>query len=164
MNELFKITKEPIDVNQLIEHVTRRHVGAITTFIGTVREWTKGKKTLRLTYEAYIPMAEKMLCQIGQEIKEQWPDAEAAIVHRIGTLEISDIAVAITVSSPHRKAAYEANEFAIERIKEIVPIWKKEYWEDGEAWIGDQLETVSYPEGKPSALQLHDKKGSDQLD
>lgn len=80
-------------------------------------------------------------------------------MHRIGTLEICDIAVAIAVSSPHRKAAYEANEYAIERIKEIVPIWKKEYWEDGEAWIGDQLETVSYPEGKPSTLQLNEKEG-----
>lgn len=69
MNELFKITKEPIDVNELIQHVTRRKAGAITTFIGTVREWTNGKKTLRLTYEAYIPMAENMLSQIGQELK-----------------------------------------------------------------------------------------------
>ena len=162
MNELFKITKEPIDVNELIQHVTRRKAGAITTFIGTVREWTNGKKTLRLTYEAYIPMAENMLSQIGQEIKKRWPDTEAAIVHRIGTLEICDIAVAIAVSSPHRKAAYEANEYAIERIKEIVPIWKKEYWEDGEAWIGDQLETVSYPEGKPSTLQLNEKEGKRQ--
>lgn len=85
----------------------------------------KWQKTLRLTYEAYIPMAENMLSQIGQEIKKRWPDTEAAIVHRIGTLEICDIAVAIAVSSPHRKAAYEANEYAIERIKEIVPIWKR---------------------------------------
>lgn len=125
MSELFKITKMPIEVNELIQHVTRRKAGAITTFIGTVREWTNGKKTLRLTYEAYIPMAENMLRQIGQEMKNRWPDTEAAIVHRIGTLEITDIAVVIAVSSPHRKAAYEANEYAIERIKEIVPIWKK---------------------------------------
>ncbi|MEI4789943.1 molybdenum cofactor biosynthesis protein MoaE [Bacillus sp. FJAT-53060] len=159
MNELFKITIEPINVNELIQHVTRRKAGAITTFIGTVREWTNGKKTLRLTYEAYIPMAESMLSQIEQEIKKRWPDTKVAIMHRIGMLEISDIAVAIAISAPHRKAAYEANEYAIERIKEIVPIWKKEYWEDGEAWIGDQLETVSYPEGKPSALQLSKKEG-----
>ncbi|WP_353855936.1 molybdenum cofactor biosynthesis protein MoaE [Bacillus sp. Bos-x628] len=163
MNGLFKITKKSIDVNEVIQHVISRKAGAITTFIGTVREWTNGKKTLRLTYEAYVPMAEKMLSQIGQEIKDKWPDTVTAIVHRIGTLEISDIAVAIAVSSPHRKAAYEANEYAIERIKEMVPIWKKEYWEDGEAWIGDQLETVSYPEGKPSALQLNQKEG-DQHD
>ncbi|MFS0654296.1 molybdenum cofactor biosynthesis protein MoaE [Bacillus sp. 179-C3.3 HS] len=164
MNDLFKVTKEPIDVNQLIQHVTRRNAGAITTFIGTVREWTKGKKTLRLAYEAYIPMAEKMLWQIGQEIKDQWVDTEVAIVHRIGTLEISDIAVVIAVSSPHRKAAYEANEYAIERIKELVPIWKKEHWEDGEAWIGDQRETTPYPEGKPSQMQLHVKKDGVQHD
>lgn len=131
MSELFKITKVPIDVNELIQHVTKRKAGAITTFIGTVREWTNGKKTLRLTYEAYIPMAESMLSQIGQEIKNRWPDTEAAIVHRVGTLDITDIAVAIAVSSPHRKAAYEANEYAIERIKEIVPIWKKNIGKTG---------------------------------
>ena len=79
-------------------------------------------------------------------------------MHRIGTLEICDIAVAIAVSSPHRKAAYEANEYAIERIKEIVPIWKRNTGKM-EAWIGDQLETVSYPEGKPSTLQLNEKEG-----
>lgn len=76
-------------------------------------------------------MAESMLSQIGQEIKKRWPETEAAIVHRIGTLDITDIAVVIAVSSPHRKAAYEANEYAIERIKEIVPIWKKNIGKTG---------------------------------
>ncbi|ARW42349.1 Molybdopterin synthase [Bacillus licheniformis] len=90
-----------------------------------------------------------MLAQIGKEINEKWPGTAAAITHRIGRLDISDAAVVIAVSSPHRKAAYEANEYAIERIKQIVPIWKKEHWEDGETWIGDQLETTEYPEGKP---------------
>lgn len=121
----------------------------MTTFIGTVREWTKGKRTLYLEYQAYIPMAEKMLKTIGDEIQRKWPDTKIAITHRIGRLDISDIAVCIAVSSPHRKAAYEANEYAIERIKQIVPIWKKEHWENGETWIGDQLENVAYPTGKP---------------
>ncbi|MGE6631208.1 molybdenum cofactor biosynthesis protein MoaE [Bacillus sp. NPDC077027] len=163
MNELFKITDQPIDVNQLIDHVQRREAGAITTFVGTVREWTNGKKTLRLEYEAYPPMAEKMLKQIGKEIQEKWSNTVVAIVHRIGILDITDAAVAIAVSSPHRKAAYEANEYAIERIKQIVPIWKKEYWEDGEAWIGDQLETISYPDGKPKAHHLN-RKGEVHFD
>ena len=89
-------------------------------------------------YEAYIPMAEKKLAEIGAEMEAKWPGVKVAIVHRIGELQISDIAVVIAVSSPHRKAAYEANEYAIERIKEVVPIWKKEIWEDGEEWIGAQ--------------------------
>jgi molybdopterin synthase catalytic subunit len=136
-------------VEEIIEKVSRRDAGAITTFIGTVREFTKGKKTLSLEYQAYVPMAVKMLSQIGDEIQERWPDALTAITHRIGKLDITEVAVVIAVSSPHRKTAYEANEYAIERIKQIVPIWKKEFWEDGTKWIGDQLETKEYPEGKP---------------
>jgi len=150
MNEkLFLITKEPLNIEEITKKVVRVEAGAITTFTGTVREFTKGKRTLYLEYDAYIPMAEKKLAQIGEEISEKWPDAKTAISHRIGRLEISEIAVVIAVSTPHRKDAYEANEYAIERIKQIVPIWKKEHWEDGELWIGDQLETKSYPKGRP---------------
>ncbi|AUO11721.1 molybdenum cofactor biosynthesis protein MoaE [Priestia megaterium] len=150
MNQhLFEVVNQPIAVDEIITKVSRRDAGAITTFIGTVREFTKGKKTLSLEYQAYVPMAVKMLSQIGDEIQEKWPDALTAITHRIGKLEITEVAVVIAVSSPHRKTAYEANEYAIERIKQIVPIWKKEFWEDGTKWIGDQLETKEYPEGKP---------------
>ncbi|OFD81727.1 molybdenum cofactor biosynthesis protein MoaE [Bacillus mycoides] len=146
---LFEIVDNPIVVQEVTNKVVRREAGAITTFIGTVRELTKGKRTLHLEYEAYKPMAVKKLAEIGEEIKKKWPDAKIAIKHRVGRLEIMDIAVVIAVSSPHRKVAYEANEYAIERIKRIVPIWKKEFWEDGTEWIGDQLENTSYPEGKP---------------
>ena len=157
MNELFEIVEEPIEVEAVIKKVERREAGAITTFIGTVREWTKGRRTVYLKYQAYVPMAVKMLAKIGEEINEKWPNTEVAISHRIGHLDISDIAVVIAVSSPHRKAAYEANEYAIERIKQIVPIWKKEHWEDGETWIGDQLEKVPYPNGKPDVKdEKHD--------
>ncbi|MCB5936715.1 molybdenum cofactor biosynthesis protein MoaE [Caldibacillus thermoamylovorans] len=154
--KLFEITSEPIKVDQLIKKVESRNAGAMTTFIGTVREWTKGKRTLYLEYQAYIPMAEKMLKTIGDEIQRKWPDTKIAITHRIGRLDISDIAVCIAVSSPHRKAAYEANEYAIERIKQIVPIWKKEHWENGETWIGDQLENVAYLTGKPKMEGDHE--------
>jgi molybdopterin synthase catalytic subunit len=147
--ELFEIVDEPIKVEEIVKKVERREAGAVTTFIGTVREWTKGRRTLSLEYQAYASMAVKMLEQIGGEIKEKWPTAQTAISHRVGHLQISDIAVVIAVSSPHRKIAYEANEYAIERIKQIVPIWKKEHWEDGETWIGDQLEQTQYPDGKP---------------
>lgn len=152
----FAISKEPIDIQSIIDKVVQRDAGAITTFIGTVRELTKGKKTLYLIYEAYEPMAVKKLAQIGDEINERWPGAQVAITHRVGKLEITDVAVVIAVSTPHRADAYEANRYAIERIKEIVPIWKKEHWEDGEEWIGNQLETVAYPSGKPEEEDLHE--------
>ncbi len=94
-------------------------------------------------------MAVKMLSQIGDEIQEKWPDALTAITHRIGKLDITEVAVVIAVSSPHRKTAYEANEYAIERIKQnSSQFGKKEFWEDGTKWIGDQLETKEYPEGE----------------
>ncbi|MGK0534245.1 molybdopterin synthase catalytic subunit MoaE [Bacillus sp. 'calajunan'] len=146
---LFEIVDITIVVEEVTNKVARREAGAITTFIGTVRELTKGKRTLHLEYEAYKPMAVKQLTKIGEEINGKWPDAKVAIKHRVGRLEIMDIAVVIAVSAPHRKVAYEANEYAIERIKQIVPIWKKEFWEDGTMWIGDQLENTAYPEGKP---------------
>ncbi|MGD6856101.1 molybdenum cofactor biosynthesis protein MoaE [Bacillus infantis] len=150
----FELSKEPIDVQAVTDKVIQRNAGAVTVFIGTVRELTGGKKTLYLVYEAYESMAVKKLEQIGHEIEEKWAGAKAAITHRTGRLDITDIAVVIAVSTPHRADAYEANRYAIERIKEIVPIWKKEHWEDGEEWIGNQLETVSYPAGRPQKEDL----------
>ncbi|MGC4375367.1 molybdenum cofactor biosynthesis protein MoaE [Fictibacillus sp. Mic-4] len=155
MNE-FKIVKEPIEIQHVIDQVVDPNCGAISTFIGTVREMTKEKKTLYLEYGAYVPMAEKELKRIGDEIKEKWPDSKVAITHRIGRLEITDVAVVIAVSTPHRAAAFEASRYAIERIKEIVPIWKKEHWENGEMWIGDQLEQHSYRDGKPKMEDEND--------
>lgn len=146
---LYEVITNPINVQKVIDKVVRREAGAVTTFIGTVREITKGKRTLYLEYHVYLSMAVKTLEKIGTEIKEKWPEAKTAITHRIGKLDISDIAVVIAVSTPHRKDAYDANEYAIERIKQIVPIWKKEHWEDGDMWIGDQLEQKPYPTGKP---------------
>lgn len=138
------LTDKPINIDDCIQKVIRPEAGAISTFIGIAREFTRGKRTLHLEYDAYVPMAEKQLEKIGNEIKEQWPGAQVAIAHRIGRLEISETAVAIAVSTPHRDAAFKASRYAIERIKEIVPIWKKEFWEDGSKWIGDQKETISY--------------------
>lgn len=148
------ITDQPINLNDCIAKVVRAEAGAVNTFIGTVREFTKGKRTLFLEYQSYIAMAEKKLVQISEEISEKWPDAETAIVHRIGRLEISDIAVVIAVSTPHRNDAFDASRYAIERIKEIVPIWKKEHWEDGTKWIGDQKETTSYQEQLPTEEEM----------
>ncbi len=147
--KMFEIVEEPIDVDAVIEKVVRREAGAVTTFLGIVREWTRGRKTIYLEYQAYVSMAEKMLAAIGDEVKEKWPDTEVAVTHRIGRLDISEVAVCIAVSAPHRKAAYAANEYVIDRIKQIVPIWKKEHWEDGETWIGNQQGTEAYPSGEP---------------
>ncbi|SDQ88006.1 molybdenum cofactor biosynthesis protein MoaE [Virgibacillus salinus] len=144
MNNNFWITDKPIQINECIDKVVRAEAGAVNTFIGTVREFTKGKRTLYLEYQAYKEMAEKKLSQIGEEINDKWNDAETAIVHRVGHLDISDIAVVIAVSTPHRNDSFEASRYAIERIKEIVPIWKKEHWEDGTKWIGDQKEQTTY--------------------
>ena len=138
MMKPYAIVTEPIDADRYAKMVLHPGAGAVTVFTGHVREWTQGVRTLYLAYEAYVPMAEKKLEQIGQEIEMKWPGTRTAIAHRIGELQISDIAVVIAVSSPHRKAAYEANEYAIERIKEMVPVWKKEIWEDGSEWRGDQ--------------------------
>ena len=143
-NDLFQIVEEPIITEEVIQKVASRNAGAIAVFIGTVREMTDGKRTLSLEYQAYAPMAVRKLAEIGEEMQAKWPHVKVAITHRIGHLHISEAAVVIAVSSPHRKAAYEANEYAIERIKQIVPIWKKEIWEDGSMWMGNQLETRSF--------------------
>ncbi|MFC0524796.1 molybdenum cofactor biosynthesis protein MoaE [Pontibacillus salicampi] len=149
MGKQFSVTDQFINVDEVVHKVVRPESGAVNTFIGTVREFTKNKRTLYLKYEAYVSMAEKKLAQIGDEITSKWPDAKCAIVHRIGELHISDIAVVIAVSTPHRADAYDASRYAIERMKEIVPIWKKEHWEDGTSWIGDQQELKRYPTGEP---------------
>lgn len=150
---MFEITSDPIDVNSVMSKVVRANAGAITVFVGTVRELTYGKKTLHLTYEAYEPMALTQLSIIGDEVKQKYDDIKLAITHRIGKLAISDAAVVIAVSTPHRKEAYEANQYIIQRIKEIVPIWKKEHWEDGEFWVGNQLQTKEYKSGMPEVKQ-----------
>ncbi len=152
----FEIVIEPIEIQSVIDKVIQREAGAVTTFIGTVRELTHGRKTLFLIYEAYESMAVNKLEQIGKEIEERWQGSKVAITHRVGRLEITDVAVVIAVSTPHRADAYEANRYAIERIKEIVPIWKKEHWENGEKWLGNQLETVEYPNGRPEESDLNE--------
>lgn len=154
MEKKFWITSETVDVNDCINNVIRPEAGAICTFIGTAREFTDGKRTLHLEYQAYVPMAEQKLKQIGKEIDEKWGDTNTSIAHRTGRLDISEVAVAIAVSTPHRKDAFEACEYAINRIKELVPIWKKEHWEDGSEWIGDQKEQTSYEKGLPSKEEL----------
>jgi MoaE-MoaD fusion protein len=137
-DERFFISEEPLSVETLMKKVQSPLCGAINIFVGTVRELTQGKRTIRLEYEAYAPMAVKKMEQIADEIAERWPGTNVAMAHRVGVLEIEDAAVVIAVSTPHRAASYEAGRYAIERLKEIVPVWKKENWEDGTEWMGHQ--------------------------
>ncbi|WP_274652323.1 molybdenum cofactor biosynthesis protein [Paenibacillus humicola] len=134
----YVVTTEPLSVEAVTALVIVPEHGASLTFTGTTREWTQGQRTVRLEYEAYVPMAEKMLRQIGEELGSRWPGALCAIAHRIGLVDIAEISVVIAVSAPHRDACYEASRYAIERLKQVVPIWKKEVWEDGSEWKGHQ--------------------------
>ncbi|WP_308638659.1 molybdenum cofactor biosynthesis protein [Paenibacillus silvisoli] len=137
--ERFYITNEPLSVEAITAMVIVPNNGAALTFTGTTREWTHGARTVRLEYEAYVPMAVKTLQQIGDEIEARWPGAKVAIAHRIGVVDIAEISVVIAVSAPHRGDCYDASRYAIERLKQIVPIWKREIWEDGSEWKGHQL-------------------------
>ncbi|MGH7797011.1 MAG: molybdenum cofactor biosynthesis protein MoaE [Candidatus Binatia bacterium] len=135
---MFRVTNDPIDLNELVRYVTDPEAGAIATFIGTTRNNNEGRKVIALDYEAYREMAEKELARIGGDAKKQWPICRMAIVHRLGPVPIGDASVIIVVSSAHRDAAFAASRFAIEEIKKTVPIWKKEVFEGGEVWIGTQ--------------------------
>lgn len=136
---LYRIVREPLDIAGVASLVADDGHGANLVFVGTTRALTYGRRTLRLDYDAYEPMAVRTMAQIGGEIAERWSGARCAIAHRIGTVPVGDASVVIAVSAPHRVACYEASRYAIERLKQIVPIWKKEIWEDGEEWLGHQL-------------------------
>ncbi|TFE30631.1 molybdenum cofactor biosynthesis protein MoaE [Cohnella luojiensis] len=135
----YAITESPLVIDGVISKVYHPDHGAAIAFVGTTREWTAGKRTVTLEYEAYVPMAESALSQIGEEISAHWPGTLCAISHRIGNVGIGEASVVIAVSSAHRADAYEASRYAIERLKQKVPIWKKEIYEDGTEWKGHQL-------------------------
>ncbi len=134
----FSITDEPLSADKLVRMVSNPHAGAVLTFVGTVREFTHGQRTVYLSYEAYAPMAVEKMKQIAAEIEERWPGAQVAMQHRIGDLQVEEIAVVVAVATAHRNESFEAGRYAIERLKQIVPIWKKEMWEDGSEWKGHQ--------------------------
>lgn len=134
----FLVTGDEIDPRAVEALVAGDSTGAIVTFTGTVRDHARGLHVVALDYEAYPPAAEKMLAQIGDEIAAKFGVERVAITHRTGLLKPGEISVVIAVSSAHRDAAFDAARYAIERIKEIVPIWKKEHYEDGAVWIGSE--------------------------
>ncbi len=132
------IGREHIDVAALEREVAAPNAGAIVTFAGTTRADNAGRVVLRLEYEAYEPMALAEMRKLAREAGERWKIVRIAIAHRVGVVEIGETSVAIAVSAAHRGEAFEACRFAIDRLKEIVPIWKKELFEGGEVWIGCQ--------------------------
>ena len=129
------VTKKPLDPTAFTQAVKSPSSGAVITFLGTTREETAGKKVLYLEYEAYDPMAEEKLQEICDEIRQKWNINEIAIGHRVGKLEIGEISLVVALSSPHRNEAFESCIYLVDRLKETVPIWKKEVFEDGEIWI-----------------------------
>jgi molybdopterin converting factor subunit 1 len=132
------LTERPIDVGAVVARVTGPGLGGIVTFVGTVRDHARGRRIRRLEYEAYPEMAQREMEKIAEEAARRWPGARVAIAHRTGGLEIGEIAVAIAVSAPHRAEAFAACRFAIDTLKETVPIWKKEIATDGEYWVDDR--------------------------
>ena len=139
---MFEIVEGKIDVGAMIEVAQRPDCGAVSTFIGTTRVDEAGGNSVEyLEYEAYRPMADRKLEEIGTEIEGRWDVGHVAIVHRIGRVDPGEASVAIVVASPRRGPAFEASRYAIERIKEIVPIWKREVWSDGYVWVGSQVGT-----------------------
>ncbi len=129
------LTENKIDTNALIEFVQTAEAGAVDIFIGTVRSKTAHKKVVRLEYEAYDKMAVKQMQEIVNEACRRWEILKYAVVHRHGILEIGEVAVVVAIATPHRQAAFAACQYIIDTLKESVPIWKKEVYEDGEIWV-----------------------------
>ncbi|HSL01488.1 MAG TPA: molybdenum cofactor biosynthesis protein MoaE [Rubrobacteraceae bacterium] len=139
---LFAIVHERIDIGALVSAAQRSDCGAVSTFVGTTRiDESEGAAVEYLEYEAYRPMADRKLEEVGAEIEDKWDVRHVSIVHRIGRVDPGEASVAIVVASPRRGPAFEASRYAIERIKQIVPIWKREVWSDGYVWVGSQVGT-----------------------
>lgn len=148
--ELIEITHEPLDPEAITARVRKPSNGAVLTFLGTTRAQTADRSVLHLEYEAYEPMARDKLAEIASEMRERWDVEDVAISHRLGRLEIEDISLVVAVASPHRKDAFEASQYSVDRIKEVVPIWKKEYFEGGEVWIESPESVIARQSAKKS--------------
>jgi len=135
-NFLFEVTSEALSVDSLVQTVLTSGDGAVVTFVGTVRDNNEGHDVIALEYEAYSDMAEAEMERIGVEMAEKWGLHGIAMRHRVGNLAVGEISVIIAVSSPHRREAFEACSEALDLLKERVPVWKKEYYEDGTEWVG----------------------------
>jgi len=132
---MIALTDQPIAILEVIEAAQSEQAGAVDVFIGTVRNYSLQKKVVRLEYEAYDKMALKVMEQIAEEVKARWPVQNIAMVHRKGVLQIGEVAVVVAVSTPHRRESFEACQYTIDTLKQRVPIWKKEVYENGETWV-----------------------------
>ena len=135
---MFEIVTERIDTDAVIGAVADPRTGATVSFLGTTRDHNEGRDVTVLEYEAYPEMAVAEMRKIGEEAQRRWPISRVAIVHRIGVVPVGEASVVIAVSAAHRGAAFEACHYVIDRLKEVVPIWKKEHFTGGEVWIGSQ--------------------------
>lgn len=135
---MIALVDQPIDVNALLAEVKHPQAGAVVLFLGTVRDTNQGRHVEHLEYEAYQKMALREMERVVTEVQQRWPVLGIGIVHRLGHLEVGEISVAIAVSAGHRKEAFEAGRFAIDTLKQTVPIWKKEVWEGGAVWVGSE--------------------------
>jgi molybdopterin synthase catalytic subunit/molybdopterin converting factor small subunit len=132
----FRLTEGPVNLTSVVVEVVDERAGAIATFLGTVRAQSRGREVIALEYEAYEEMAEDVMAQIATEVNERYDLCKVAISHRVGRVEVGETSVAIGVSAPHRHDALAACKDVIDTLKERVPLWKKELYEDGEEWIG----------------------------
>ena len=139
---MYRVTTEPLSADALTSAVTVPEAGAVSVFLGVVRDNTAGRPVVALEYEANVPMAEAKMKEIGEAVQQRWPGVkQVAMLHRIGRLAIGEASVAIAVSAAHRREAILACHYGIDRLKETVPIWKREIFEDGAVWVGLQGES-----------------------
>ena len=139
---MIRLTRDPIDTDAVLAEVASHRAGAAILFLGVTREFTKGRQTSSLDYDCYPEMAEKKMAELEAQARERWDLTGCCIVHRLGHLEISEASVAIAVSSPHRGTAFEAGQWLIDTLKEVVPIWKQENWADGTIeWVHPNVQT-----------------------
>jgi molybdopterin synthase catalytic subunit len=133
--KMIKISAEPIDIQACIDAAQSERAGAIDVFVGTVRNHNNAKEVVRLEFEAYDTMAVKKMEELAQQAKSRWDIEKIVMIHRKGVLDIGDVAVVIAVSTPHRAASFEACQWLIDTLKQVVPIWKKEIYQNGEEWL-----------------------------
>jgi len=145
---MVEFTQKPIDTAAVLDAVRSPAAGAVVLFLGTAREMTGGRRTRSLEYEGYPEMAQQKLAELEEDARRRWPLVECAVVHRLGHVEVGEVSVAVAASAAHREPAFEASKWLIDRIKEMVPIWKKENWADGTSeWVHPGLDPPESQQG-----------------